>query len=87
MVNLDEEKLLELQKAVKEIGTKKEKVNIVKDEKQYRLSIPKHFASLMDIDSTNDYFEFELKPIENDKGGFDIEMRGRLIKHERKEAL
>ena len=65
-----DKKLKELHKIISSDIEWKKSVNIIKDEKQYRVNIPKKFADIMKINQTKDKLEFYLIPDENIKDRF-----------------
>lgn len=61
MSKIDKKLKLELSKLlITFIPIPKKDVKIVDDDGQFRLRIPKNFASLLKIDTDKDYFEFTL---------------------------
>ncbi len=68
------EKVKRLQEIIGRIAKEehgKKAVNIIKDEKQYRISIPMLFAETLKLDPEKDHFEFHLIP-KGEKQGFEL---------------
>ncbi len=62
MSKIDKKIKLELSQLLgTHIPLPKKNVKIVDDEGQFRIRIPKNFASLLKIDTNKDYFEFTLE--------------------------
>ncbi len=78
MGEIDKYTLRELIEAVGHLDrseNKKKQSKIVKDKKQFRVSIPKRFAEAMKIDQERDHFEFELIPDRVNKDLFSLEAK------------
>ena len=73
MVEIDKSKKEELLGILSSEGKWKKLIKIVKDDKQYRVSIPRKFADLLNIDQSTDYLEFHLIPDDDTKEGFRME--------------
>ena len=56
----------------------KKNIRIIKDYKQFRITIPRVYADLLKIDHDKDYFEFSLIPDKDNKDKFVLEAK--LIK-------
>lgn len=61
------------------VQTKTAEVKILKDKKQYRITIPSQIVKELNIDSTKHKFQWVVI-----KDGNEIELQGRLIKNEKK---
>ena len=68
-----DKKFKELQKIISSDEPWKKSVKIIKDEKQYRVSIPHKFADILKLDEGENYLEFTLITDKNTKGGFRLE--------------
>ena len=77
MAEIDKNKLRELKKVVSfdDVGEHgKKEVNIIRDKKQFSIRIPRKFAKAVEMNETQDHFEFHLIPHEEDDE-FDLEAR------------
>ena len=68
-----DKKLKEVQRIISPDEPWKKPVKIIKDEKQYRVNIPRKFADILKLDEGENYLEFNLIMDENAKEGFRLE--------------
>lgn len=73
MGEINKKKIEELKAVLSSKEEWKKSIKIVKDKKQYRVSIPRKFADLLNINERTDYMEFHLIPDENTEQGFKLE--------------
>ena len=75
MTEISKKELEELKRGIgheNEGEHRKKDMKVVKDEKQFRVSIPKRFAEILELDEKRDYFEFNLIPNNSKKEKFDL---------------
>ncbi len=75
MAEIDKNKLRELKKVVNfdNVGEHgKKDVKIIRDKKQFSIRIPRKFAKTVEMNETQDHFEFHLIPHKDDEE-FDLE--------------